>query len=218
MRAVRSGSAPRRIFSRRCGAIPTAWRGERAIRRYPGRKRSITAELSRPPQPASVASCRSLLVHLRHRHASASCLGELKDQAHVLGMLRQPCDRSSEVPRQHHLALGIHHLGIGGAGLEDGQSLAEVQVATVRQSQPLRQHDPMQAEHQVDDELGRVAAADRRRDRTPAWKTRAGAAHRPPSSARSPTSATPCPSPISRLEPTSGQSTKRTPSGASRRE
>jgi hypothetical protein len=58
------------------------------------------------------------------------------------------------------LTLSVHHFRVGRAGFQDLERLSQVKVASVGETQPFRHHNAIKAEHQIDDELSCVTAAD----------------------------------------------------------
>src|SRR4030088_3286226 len=98
-----------------------------AIKRGAGRRVKVSASPDRLPPPADFldddavvalgfagahARLQHVAMHLEHRPLLAELFALIEYHVHVLERLLGAALRR-KIPRQHFLALGVHHLGVG---------------------------------------------------------------------------------------------------------
>ena len=116
-------------------------------------------QLSRSPSPRSHAGFQHVGMHRERRQLLADAFGLLLHQVHVLEVLGDAAF-GREVAADHLAALDVHDLRIGRRRAHHLEERRGIEPEPLGERQPFRQRQPVEAEDEIDRELGAAAVAD----------------------------------------------------------
>ena len=105
------------------------------------------------------AGRQNTLVHAERRQLLAAGARLVEHEVNILqGLAHAPLGR--KIARDHLRALGAHHLRRGGGRLRDRQECRGIKAEPLGEDEPFGERQPVEAEDEIDGELGAPAVAD----------------------------------------------------------
>src|SRR5712671_4653683 len=105
------------------------------------------------------AGLQHIGMNIEERQRLPDLLGLIEHEMDVLEGLARPA-LGAEIARDHLAALGVHDLRVGGRALRDLEEGGRIEAEAGREHQAFGERQAVEAEDEIDGELGAAAVAD----------------------------------------------------------